>query len=321
MNYQGLIHKFPVDRVLTDWEIAHRLEIDKPVPSVKPWYQISVIRMNSTYLECVDKFFENKGIISAISVTIILIFAWFGLACLHLSVSRWFDLSPDDKQKEILMLLFVVSLSLFVIALTWFMMFRYEFNRFTHYPIRFNRKNRMVYVTRLDGTVMAESWDKLFFGLADLEQTEPGFCDIRGHRLAEDGRTVLETFAIPIYGHMDDKNLYCLWEFIRRYMQEGPQAFMDDLEIIMDVSDRRETLWNGYCRLATEDATKGLDIVFFPVNFWYAIGRWIAMHTSKIPVWPAEVEAECQIDPDDPYIRDRDNPAEPWDSLTESNPE
>jgi hypothetical protein len=28
------------------------------------------------------------------------------------------------------------------------------------------------------------------------------------------------------------------------------------------------------------------------------------MRTSKIPVWPAEIEAACQVDPFDPYLRD-----------------
>jgi hypothetical protein len=34
------------------------------------------------------------------------------------------------------------------------------------------------------------------------------------------------------------------------------------------------------------------------------IGRVIAMPTCKIPVWPQEIEEECKIEPDDPYIRD-----------------
>ena len=44
-----------------------------------------------------------------------------------------------------------------------------------------------------------------------------------------------------------------------------------------------------------------------PVDLVYSLGRWIANITSKIPQWLEEVERECQIDPDDPYIRDRDN--------------
>jgi hypothetical protein len=303
MNNIGLIQKFPVNRLLNEREIAHRLFVDKPSPS-KPWYQISVIRMNSTYLECVDKFFQNKGMLSTGSITAFIMLSIFALAILSLPFTDW----DVVTQKRAIAMIVFSSAAFIGIAIFWFGLFRYEFRRFTHYPMRFNRKNRKVYVTRLDGTVMIESWDKLFFEVVPLHKGTD-LSDIRGHRLAEDGRTVLETFALAFYGEKRNKNMYCQWEFIRRYMEEGPQAFMDDIEIIMDVADRRETFWNGYSRLAAEDGARGgiEEIIFFPVNFWYSLGRWVAMQSSKIPVWPPEVEAECQIDPDDPYIRDRDN--------------
>jgi len=56
-------------------------------------------------------------------------------------------------------------------------------------------------------------------------------------------------------------------------------------------------------------------IILAPVVFLCAIGRWIAMRTSKIPQWPEEIVAESQIDPNDPYIRDEHHLApkkQPW---------
>lgn len=39
------------------------------------------------------------------------------------------------------------------------------------------------------------------------------------------------------------------------------------------------------------------------------LARWLAMRTSKVPRWPAEVEAASPIEPNDPYIKDaRSNP-------------
>jgi len=312
MNFHGLIHPFPVNRPLTELEIQRRLKIDKPSQS-KPRNQLSVIKMNSTFLECVDKFHKEKGIISAASLTFMTIFAAMGLSALFFALRDWPSLTPSEKKEEIIFLLIVILVCFAFVAFFWFKIFKYEFRRFTHYPMRFNRKNRMVYVTRLDGSVMMERWDKLFFVLADLETADEGMAEARLHRLAEDGKTVLETFALARYGDLDNENVCCQWEFIRRYMEKGPKALMDDVSVVMDIADRRETFWDGYAMLAAEDAIRGWDIALFPVNFWYALGRWVAMHTSKIPVWPPEVEAECQIDPDDPYIRDRDNLAEPWD--------
>jgi hypothetical protein len=35
------------------------------------------------------------------------------------------------------------------------------------------------------------------------------------------------------------------------------------------------------------------------------------MLTCKIPRWPEEIERECQFEPDDPWLRDRDHLATP----------
>ncbi|AMR81449.1 hypothetical protein A2G96_27020 [Cupriavidus nantongensis] len=35
----------------------------------------------------------------------------------------------------------------------------------------------------------------------------------------------------------------------------------------------------------------------------WALFRYLAMKTCKRPVWPAEVEAACIIDPDDPFVQ------------------
>jgi hypothetical protein len=51
-----------------------------------------------------------------------------------------------------------------------------------------------------------------------------------------------------------------------------------------------------------------LILIMMPILFPCSIGRWIAMKTNKIPVWPAEIEAECQVDPNDPYQRDEYHP-------------
>ncbi|EGD03646.1 hypothetical protein B1M_15475 [Burkholderia sp. TJI49] len=46
------------------------------------------------------------------------------------------------------------------------------------------------------------------------------------------------------------------------------------------------------------------QILLSPIFFVTSLGRWFAMRTSKIPVWPAEIEAECTVDSFDPYLRD-----------------
>jgi hypothetical protein len=206
-------------------------------------------------------------------------------------------------------MLFVFLMFTPLLIFAWHFFLRKETFRFTHYPMRFNRKNRMVYVTRADGTVMAERWDKLYFTQGDCVDK---LRDVRGHRLAEDGVTVLETFALASFDTADSPNLLSQWEFIRQYMEVGPARLMDMIPLVMELDGRREPFLDGFARLRASTLSRGgviLAIVAFPVDFIYAVGRWIASITSKIPRWPDEVEEACQVHPDDPYLRDHEHVA------------
>jgi len=311
MDYHGLIQKFPLNRPLSDFEIRAQLRLNAP-PRNKPWGMGSVIKMNSTYLECVDKFYEDKGIISASGLVFVGMFIIFALLFTFDTIDAWADRTPETRRENLYFLAFVLVVLLG--GIIYFGSFlRHELFRHTHYPIRFNRKNRMVYVTRLDGTVMAESWDKLFFTEGQCGGRAIGFGeirDVRGHRLAEDGNTVLDSFALPYYSDVKFNFRFCLWEFIRIYMENGPADLMRRVEKVNDVADRREGFMTGW-KLHHNfifNHVGFLAYVVFPITLWYAAGRWIAMRTSKIPVWPSEVESACLIEPNDPYIIDRDHP-------------
>jgi len=306
MEYFGLLKKYPVNRPLTEWEIAHHLPQNRP-SGVPPWSQFSVVRMNSTYLECVDKFFEGRGILAWWGLFVVSLLAWFLIAISILTVGNW--MQGKDMQGNLFALLFVYSMSVPLIIFFWHIILRKEVFRLTHYPMRFNRKNRMVYVTRLDGTVMAEPWDRLYFTVGHCGEDAR---DIQGHRLADDGVTVLETFSLAFYDTEDSPHLLTHWEFVRQYMEHGPAGLMDLLPAVLEVAGRREPFLDGFARLHTTTKIRGgfvMAVLALPVDFIYAIGRWIASITSKIPRWPEEVEQACRIDPDDPYLRDSDNVA------------
>lgn len=52
-----------------------------------------------------------------------------------------------------------------------------------------------------------------------------------------------------------------------------------------------------------------LQLVSSLVFSWVALGRCLAMSTSKQPQWPAEVEAANVVEPNDPHRKNwRDNP-------------
>ena len=305
MNFHGIVHKFPVNCSLSDWEARRKVHQDK-AESATPWGCLSVIKMNSTYLETVDKFFEYRGTITAVCLPGVVMFSSAMFIFPSIALNSWAENSLDDQKAELYFLAFVLTLA---IGMVLFLAntLRKELFRYTHYPIRFNRKNRMVYVTRLNGTVMVESWDKLVFTRSQCgDETVQ---EIRGHRMAEDGVTVLETFGLP--GSADMPYIFCIWEFVRRYMEHGPEELMDKVALVADVEYRRESVFHSFLRV--KSTMNAIWVIALPIILWITIGRIIANFSARRPRWPKEIEAECQIEADDPYIIDIDNPPEETD--------
>jgi hypothetical protein len=306
MDYVGLIGKYRINRPLGELERAQQLK-QKQRLNVEPHYQPSVIKMNSTYLESVDKWFGSKGFITGIAIIIALMSVggpgWLSMQFLLGA----FGVMPSSADFGSL-LAYGISMSVFVAALgciaVWF--FRTESFAYTHYPIRFNRKTRTVHVFRTDGTVMSVPWDQVFFTLLQVDHFH-GFWNVMGHILAEDSCTVEESFALGISDiQTPSVILQSHWEFVRRYMEDGPETITGQVQFCLPISERRESLTVGIRRLFVNNFTISpvLWLILVPLmsfDFLMIPFRFIAMRTSKIPQWPEEVESTCAIEPDDPY--------------------
>lgn len=302
MEYSGLLWPYKVNRLLEDEERS--LQLDKGrTSSETPRYQLSVIKINSTYLESVDKYFGWKG-------------GWFLMGTISLVIMvvgySLLLLVPIENSSSSDSIYFVAFVSMLFIPLISFFAWQLKKEAFawTHYPIRLNRKNRTLYVFRTNGTILTAPWDKVFFCLGKggnwggIQNW-----DIRGHVLADDGKTVKETFAFS-YDSPSQQHVKDHWEFLRRYMEEGPQSVYDQIEFCMPVDGKRESFRAGLERIYANFA--GFPVIYYlmwPFNFLWGCARWISMHTCKVPVWPPEIEAVCPVDPNDPYIKDaRINP-------------
>ncbi|MEK7889136.1 DUF6708 domain-containing protein [Burkholderia contaminans] len=293
MDYTGLYaKKYRVNRKLTDEERVNQFH-QKMRVDVVPFYNISVVSMNSKYLEFVDRWFVYRGSMAAICL--------FGLT---VPIYSFFIPLFLDVGIEFRALLIFLGISIPYWMLMVCLLLKEAFS-WTHFPIRFNYGNRLVYVFRRNGTVLEAKWDEIFFTLGRCERTAGRQnWDIRGHILDKDGETVRETFALPGDTMLVDQ-LKHSWEFVRRYMEEGPAAVYRDVYWCHDIAERREKYSVGlrYMFFSLNGQPLG-QILLSPVFFVASLGRWFAMRTSKIPVWPAEVEAMCQVDPFDPYLRD-----------------
>ena len=300
---QGRFTAYKVDRPLTDQEKADRLDRKRKL-NAQVRDELSVIKINSTYMELVDRWYAPKGWSVIFAVMMVLPFSYPAIAVPLIALER----------KEFTLWLVAVGVLLFYGLCLWVAWygFRLEGFRQTHYPIRLNRKTRKVHAYRPDGSIIEADWDKLYFCVGESAIPTYGKTyDVRAHVMGKDRKTVVDTFTLA-YCHFGEKvSVPGIWEYIRRYMEEpdGVEQNWRYSDICMPIDRRREGLWFGIVRsFASLGAWPVRQLLLSPVWAVGIVGRWIAMYTSKVPRWPAEIEKQYVIEPDDPYRRDwRDN--------------
>ena len=298
MEYNGLLQKFPVNRPLTEDERRLKLE-QKKSTGLEPLYQLSVIRMNSTFLEMVDKYYAWKGTLVTITVPIMVGVTAFFMFMLLIPPSAGRAAPPFWFYAA------MATMPLPLLAFLIWLFFREAF-AYTHYPIRMDRKSQMVHVFRLDGSVLSVAWDSVFFCLAKC--TTPFQWDVRGHILDVDGRTVRETFSLSDWGAGAgaQAQLRGYWEFVRLYMEGGVSAVDGCVRFCLPIAERRETVMFGFQRMFAEAAGQPLPlrVVGALLAALSLPGRWVAMRSSRIPLWPTSIEAATRIDRDDRHVKD-----------------
>jgi hypothetical protein len=302
MDFAGLIGKFRTNRLLNEQEQQLRLR-QKQRLDIEPHYQMSVIEMNSTYLESVDKWYGDKGTITGVTLTIISMLVALFAGLLHSSLTRE---TAGINSNDMGILIFAAVLFCPLIALAIWNLSKDAFS-YTHYPLRFDRTHRMVHVFRKNGSVLSLPWDRIVFTMSPVDHVYKYF-NILGHAMADDNVTIQESFALSVSEVGTPEGLTVLrshWEFIRRFMEDGPAAVIGQVQFCLPIKVRHESPWFGVQRLMAGDV--GTPMMFPLLVFNLAFSalvvpfRWIAMRTSKLPHWPAEIEAVSMIEDGDPY--------------------
>ncbi|MFC0574652.1 DUF6708 domain-containing protein, partial [Paraburkholderia solisilvae] len=208
----------------------------------------SVIHLNSTYLDMIDRWFTIRGGMSsilALVITFILIVAYWFIVFLH-ALS---DFEKGRMSLAVFVILFgVMSGLLFFVLMLAKRTIGREFFTYTHFPIRFNRKTRMIHVFRHNGPggVLTVPWDQAYFHIGQGTQAR-SLLDLRGHVM--DGDTVVDTFAVGNFFNTEEP-IRQIWKFIVVYMEQGPQALPNDLFICTSTSTRWLNCFlqaNAYC--------------------------------------------------------------------------
>lgn len=296
MAYRGLIQKFEVNRPLNDGERTYQLRQHVRL-TIEPEARSSVIAINPFYLEITDKWFAWKGALSIFMLGIIVTLSMTYGVFVYYASTRAAGAANDDTVVLVGAACIVLP---FLAVLIWLL--KKESFAYTHYPIRFDRKHRKVHVFRPNGTVLSAKWDKIFFTLGRLNQRLEW--EVRGHVLAADGKTVLETFALSHAEHIGDiqiapgqvdfrDSVRAHWEFVRRYMEEGLDAVAHVVGAELPINKRKETASESMRRIFLNNAAEPRLLAWFLIlpSLLSVVGRRFAMMTSKIPRWPKEIEA------------------------------
>lgn len=279
------------------------MSIARPLPTNEPmaefdekvaYYAQAVTQHNSTFLEIVDRNYAVRGIAAVLGIFCVCLFG-FMLAAI---ISRE-NFSFGDFIFALLLPVPFIFTGLFIL--------RFECFRYTHFPIRFNRKNRQVYVWRKDGSVWKVGWEDLFFFIRAVKDMGRDH-DLSAVVFEEGTNRVVEGINVGTLHSVNPELVRGHFEYFRRYMEAGPEQTYRMLEKCMPVAKRRETWREGYLRMMAELGGEFSSFVFMilmqPFFIPVSIGRWIAMRTCKIPRWPDWVEQECAVDPNDPYVRE-----------------
>jgi len=312
MDFSGLVGKFPVNRPLTQDDVRYQLQQSTRL-DMEPRDMLAVIKMNSTFLESVDKWFAFRGFPTVVAISCFLVFAIpFGYITFHSLLTALGFVETHKSREEYAILAAFVGTLLVLFSWGMFALMKKESFAYTHYPIRLNRKTRTVHYFRTNGQVASVRWDDVFFTLGQSSL----LWGVRGHVLADDKVTVLDTFGLsrigvisshdpdPVTGQFEKSDyVRSHWEFIRRYMEEGPQELVQGIQICLPISDRKETLKGGIQRILANFSGDSVltTLIMSPLYAWLLIGRRIAVLTSKIPQWPAEIDAVCCVERGDPF--------------------
>ena len=277
-------------------ELEGKLDINVPINL--PPMDSGLIKINSVFVEYIERWFFLRGwaVMGGAPLTIICLYFAFIFG------TTIYKPEPDGNVELARILLgwyATILLSLLATIGIVFAVLKDSFC-YTHYPIRFNRINRKVYLFRHNkkNGVMTLDWDKVHWCVGRGRDVGHYIYELRGHVLDDNG-IVRYTFAV---GQHCESHAGILqhWEALRLYMEESPAA-LPYPPLALSISTR-PTFRN--CMLLVISWFDGYQsIKLFLFSMLYGFFRWLALSTCREPRWPNEVEAECQIPINDPYQR------------------
>lgn len=288
--------------------------------------QRTVVQFNSTYMELIGRHDRVKGTATAWMI----FFLGIGGTMTYGFISVFISTIQNN---ETIMSFYMgfLSVSIGILMLGVISILLTELFTFTYFPIRFNRKTRKVYVRQANRKVENFDWDELRFYMSTSKPDHDG-ADIKALITADDGVTVKKMFAFPFVSNISASEilggiqLKQHFEFVRRYMEAESDEQLEEVKnairYIHPVHRKRENPLVSFQRVSlyAYDSFRNLEYpkesftarpehlaILIPLWLRY-LGRLLSINTSITPKFSPEIEAECQIDPNDPYDLNKNLP-------------
>jgi hypothetical protein len=292
-NYEGWTIKYLVNRSLT-CEERLRLQPTEHSSLHEPQAQWTTIAANDVYVESVDKFYAYRGITALFGLPLLTLVAVMSIV---FPMTIFENFNELVERGDLLGMLAGVGFStLLTTSATIYIarvLLQKEVFAYTHYPVRLNRKNRLVYVFRHNGPggVLVVKWKEVLWEIAHCKRSDASQHEIRGHVMDPDGVTVRDTFPLGVSDSLDV--VQGQWEHFRRYMEGG--AGQVKPQQLLPLANRREPFWFGMRRCAANVDLHPI-VVLVTSPLWASIGwvRGLVMRTCRVPRWPADVIEACE---------------------------
>ena len=289
IKYFKLSGKYKLNRPLDDEEVRNQLFFQRDDGDTDA--NGSLLQFNSTYTEYVDNSFQQRGdaadIIGCLVFVILITISFY---LFYLYCINFVEYSTP--------LIFLGCFSLLLSCFPYVTFVKREFFSYTHYPIRFNRKNRKIYVFRHNGEdgVLVVPWGEGFFHRGQSFKNKD-VLNIRCHLM--EGDLIKDTFDIgkPHFSYLPVDET---WQFIWRYMEEGPKSVKPPF-INLTTKGNWKSCWIISCARVFA-ISPILEVILFPIILPMTVMRWLGLNVCKQPVWPKWVEEECKIEPNDPHV-------------------
>ncbi|MFN3416097.1 MAG: DUF6708 domain-containing protein [Caldimonas sp.] len=288
----------------------------------------SVYEMNDTYIELRTPFDEKRGMVTAGALSFLVPMVGIALPTLFahdIPDLYWWFTGQQDRLDHVFtgidILFMVLSVLLLVGVTIAAFYFGWKYWRLEAFVqrrllVRFNRKTRKVYVHRpgYAGGVVALDWEECLSTERDPSKLKPRNRPDSAMPLIltwppdRTGHDLMEMIYIGRWPRRVRESLQ-LWEFIRRYMEEGPESVPQPKRLgrfpwpWKSVSAALSLIWPLLSGISLR-WTVPLLVLISPAIAIFATAQWVALLTCWEPVWPKAIRQACE-DGAWPWLRDR----------------